>query len=107
MTTPRSAQNTEAVMSTQSSRAPTLSDAESFSTARQALDASPTVPGTVRVHVKDGLVTLTGVVQDPSHRADAERAVRPTIGGRRLLNHIVVTRAPLAEGFAAPEGRRP
>jgi len=77
------------------------SDVEVFAEARQPLDASPTVPGTVRVHVEDGTVTLTGSVQHPSHRADAEHTVRPVIGTRHVVNKIVVLEAPRAENFEA------
>lgn len=61
----------------------------------------PTVPGTVRVHVEDGTVTLTGSVQYPSHQADAEHTVRPVIGTRHLVNKITVMGTPRAEDFDA------
>lgn len=77
------------------------SDAEVFAEARQRLDNCPTVPGTVRVHVADGTVTLTGSVRHPSHRADAEDTVRPVIGTRHLVNTITVMGAPRAEDFDA------
>ena len=80
------------------------SDAAVFGAARKALDDCPTVPGTVRVHVADGLVTLTGGVQRPSQRADAEGVVRPLIGHRQLVNHIVVV-PPATEEFEAPDDR--
>ena len=67
-----------------------LTDAAAFAAARKRLDDSPTVPGTVRVHVVDGLVTLTGTVEQPAERAEAERIVRPVIGSRRVLNNISV-----------------
>jgi osmotically-inducible protein OsmY len=81
------------------------SDAAVFGEARKALDDCPTVPGTVRVHVDDGVVTLTGSVQWPSQRADAEHAVRAAIGNRRLLNEITIPQVPSAEGFEAPDER--
>jgi len=77
------------------------SDADVFAAARQRLDNCPTVPGTVRVHVEDGTVTLTGSVQHPSHRADAEHTVRPVIGTRHLVNKIIVMGPPRAEDFDA------
>ena len=80
-------------------------DAAVFAEARKALDRCPTVPSTVRVHVDDGIVTLTGSVQRPSERADAESAVRPAIGNRRLMNNIIIARAPGTEGFDAPDER--
>jgi osmotically-inducible protein OsmY len=61
-----------------------------FAAARKRLDDSPTVPGTVRVHVEDGVVTLTGSVPQSSQRSEAEQLVRPVIGDRHLLNNIVV-----------------
>ena len=75
------------------------SDAAVFGEARKALDDCPTVPGTVRVHVEDGVVTLTGTVQRPSQRSDADQAVRPAIGERRLLNKIIVAEVPSPEGL--------
>jgi osmotically-inducible protein OsmY len=77
----------------------THSDAAAFGEARKALDECPSVPGTVRVHVEDGVVTLTGTVQRPSQRSDAEQAVRPAIGERRLLNTIIVAEVPSPEGL--------
>ena len=86
-------------MSATSTRATTHSDAAAFGQARKALDNSPTVPGTVRVYVEDGIVTLTGTVERPSQRADAEHAVQPTIGKRRIVNRITVTEPPSTEGL--------
>jgi osmotically-inducible protein OsmY len=80
-------------------------DAVVFAEARHALDGCLTVPSTVHVHVDDGIVTLTGSVQRPSERAEAENAVRPAIGNRRLINTIIVTRPPGTEGFDAPDDR--
>jgi osmotically-inducible protein OsmY len=86
-------------MSSNTTQAAERSGAAVFGAARRALDDCPTVPGTVRVHVEDGTVTLTGSVQRPSQRSDAENVVRPTIGRRRLLNKITVAQAPSAEGL--------
>ena len=72
------------------SRPADLNDAAAFVAARKRLDESPDVPGTVRVHVVDDVVTLTGTVGRSSQRADAERAIRPVIGSRRVLNNISV-----------------
>jgi osmotically-inducible protein OsmY len=74
-----------------------------FAGARKRLDNCPTVPGTVRVHVEDGTVTLTGTVPLPSQRAEAERVVQPVIGHRRLLNKITV--APGTESVDIPGER--
>jgi osmotically-inducible protein OsmY len=70
---------------------------ERFADAREHLDGYPTVPSTVRVHVEDGLVTLTGSVPRASQRTDAEQTVRPLNGGRRLVNKITVTEGPSAD----------
>jgi osmotically-inducible protein OsmY len=67
-----------------------LNDAAAFAAARKCLDESSSVPGTVRVHVVDGTVTLTGTVGWQSQRTEAERIIRPAIGGRRVLNNIIV-----------------
>jgi len=74
-----------------------------FADARKRLDDCPTIPSTVRVHVDDRHVTLTGNVQHPSQRSEAEQAVRPAIGDRRLENRVTVTPIPSPEGFEAPE----
>lgn len=81
------------------------SDAAVFARARSALDRCPTVPSTVHVHVSDGVVTLTGSVQRPAERGDAEHAVRPVIGTRRLMNNITVTQPPGFDGFEPPDDR--
>lgn len=73
------------------------SDAAVFADARKHLDDCSTVPSTVRVHVDDGLVTLTGSVPRTSQRTDAEATVQPLIGNRRLLNKITVTEGPSAD----------
>ena len=79
------------------------SDAAVFADARKRLDDSPSIPGTVRVHVEGGLVTLTGSVQHSSQRADAENIVRPVIGGRRLMNHITVMESATPDLDASAE----
>ena len=79
------------------------SDAAVFADARKRLDDSPTVPGTVRVHVEDGLVMLTGTVQHPSQRAEAGRVVRPAIGSRRLVNSIIVMDGSATQALDAPD----
>jgi osmotically-inducible protein OsmY len=93
----------EVDMNTTSTRGTHRSDAEVFADARKRLDDCPTIPGTVRVHVDERHVTLTGNVQHPSERIEAEQAVRPAIGDRRLENHITVTPLRSPQGFEAPE----
>ena len=86
---------------TQTTRA--RSDADIFVDARRELDQRRTVPGTVRVHVDHGTVTLTGSVQLAFERSEAEDAVRQIDGVQRVVNDIVVGRAPSAEGFEPPD----
>lgn len=78
-------------------------DAEIFVDARHALDERPTVPTTVRVHVNDGVATLTGSVRLPSQQLEAEEAIRHVPGLRRLVNDIVVAEMPSVLGFEPPE----
>jgi phosphoenolpyruvate-protein kinase (PTS system EI component) len=90
-------QSQEALMARMKAQREERSDAAVFADARKHLDDCPTVPGTVHVHVEDGLVTLTGIVLRASQRTDAQDTVRPLIGTRRLLNKITVTEAPSAD----------
>ena len=92
-------------MSVKDTRPTQSSDAAVFAKARSALDGCPTVPSSVHVHVTDDVVTLTGSVQRPAERGDAEHAVRPVIGTRRLMNNITVTQAPAPDGFGPPDDR--
>jgi osmotically-inducible protein OsmY len=78
-------------------------DAEIFVDARHALDERPAVPATVRVHVNDGVVTLTGSVRLPSQQLEAEETIRHVPGLRRLVNDIVVADMPSVLGFEPPE----
>lgn len=77
-------------MNRSASEAANPGDAAVFADARRALDYCPTIPETIRVHVGNDVVVLTGSVRQPSQRAEAERVVRPVIGDRRLLNNIIV-----------------
>jgi osmotically-inducible protein OsmY len=47
-------------------------DSQIFIDARNALDHRPSIPAAVRVHVDEGIVTLTGPVRWPAERAEAE-----------------------------------
>jgi hypothetical protein len=78
------------------------SDAAVFADARKRLDDCRTIPGTVRVHVDSRFVTLTGSVQFPSERFEAEEVIKPALAGRRLINYIVVNPIRSPEGFEAP-----
>ena len=80
-----------------------LTDAQIFAEARLALDRHPTIPGTVRVHIDDGVATLTGSVRTSSDRAEADKTVRSVHGVSRLVNKITVAQTPSAEGFEPPD----
>ena len=82
------------------------SDSDIFIEARHALDQCANVPATVRVHVDEGTVTLTGTARLPSERAEAAHVVRDVAGVQRIVNHITVTQVVSAEGFEPPEDRR-
>ena len=78
-------------------------DAEIFIDARRALDARPTVPASVHVHVNNGVATLTGTVRVASQQLEAEDAIRHVPGLRRLVNDIVVSEMPNVLGFERPQ----
>ena len=80
-------------------------DAEIFAEARHALDAMPTVPATVRLHVDHGVVTLTGSVRLTSEQRAAAELVRRIPGIRRVVNDIVVSEMPNVQGFEPPNDR--
>lgn len=66
-------------------------DSEIAQAVRQALEWNASVPSAnVQSTVSQGEVTLEGTVSLWSERADAEAAVAPLFGVRRVLNHIVV-----------------
>ena len=67
-----------------------VEDAELFARARNALDHVPDLPSTVRVHIRDGMVTLTGSVERPLARAAAADAVQHLPGVQGVINRIVV-----------------
>jgi hyperosmotically inducible protein len=78
-------------------------DAEVFAAVRHALDENPAVPAAVRVHVKEGVVTLTGSVRKSADREAAEDTARNVYGVRGIVNEIFVLNVS-AEGFEPPEG---
>jgi len=59
-------------------------------------------PGTVKVIVEDGYVTLTGVVADPLQRGAAERAIRGLRGVRGVWNALRI--GPVAPPVTAVAG---
>ena len=81
------------------------SDADIFVEARHALDCRPTVPGTVRVHIDEGVATLTGTVRLPAEKADAADAVCHVPGVKDLVNAIIVMPLASPEDFERPDDR--
>ncbi len=77
-------------------------DAEIFAAVRHALDENPAVPAAVRVHVKEGIVTLTGSVRKVTERMAAEEVARGAGSVRGLVNDIFVVNIPAA-GFEPPD----
>jgi osmotically-inducible protein OsmY len=77
-------------------------DAEIFAAVRSALDQNPAVPAAVRVHVKEGVVTLTGSARTAVERMTAEETVRGVENVRGIVNDIFVVDVS-AEGFEPPE----
>jgi osmotically-inducible protein OsmY len=77
-------------------------DAEIFAAARHALDATPAVPATVRLHVDHGVVTLTGSVRLTSEQRAAAEVVGRIPGVRRIVNDIFVAELPSVQGFERP-----
>ena len=77
-------------------------DAEIFAAVRHALDANPSVPAAVRVHVKEGIVTLTGSVRIPADGMAAEETARRIDGVRGIVNNTVVPGIPAA-GYEPPD----
>jgi len=89
-------------MQSSSSQARQRADAEIFADARSALDHDAKVPATVRVHIEQGVATLTGSVRVPAERAEAVRVIRGVEGIRHLVNKITVTQRVSADDFEAP-----
>jgi osmotically-inducible protein OsmY len=70
-------------------------DADIGADVTRALELRSTIPESVRATVSDGHVTLTGTVDSPSQKRDAEEALQHLRGVRNILNHITL----------APRGR--
>ncbi|HET7218462.1 MAG TPA: BON domain-containing protein [Vicinamibacterales bacterium] len=81
------------------------SDAEIFGDARLALDRASGVPGTVHVHVNQGIATLTGTVHKVFELTQAEDAVRKVAGVTRVVNELNVVETINPEGFETPDPR--
>ena len=72
---------------------PTLAareDVDVFPDVRYALDHRFSVPPEVQAEVRDGTVTLSGCVQWPFQRSEAEAAVKLVDGVYEVINSIVV-----------------
>jgi osmotically-inducible protein OsmY len=80
---------------------------EIASRARQVLLWDSLIPGAkIGVQVDDGVVTLTGTLDLPHQRAEAEQRVQQLAGVVRVDNQIVVRRpANVAAGLRAKVGR--
>ena len=61
-------------------------------------------PGTVKVIVADGYVTLTGVVADPQQRGAAERTIRSLRGVRGVWNALRIGRGGSCDSIQALAG---
>lgn len=81
-------------------------DADIFAHARLALDQNLAIPATVRVHVDDGVVWLTGTVQQAAERTEAETVVRQVAGVQRIVNRITVFERASEVGLEPPASRR-
>jgi osmotically-inducible protein OsmY len=77
-------------------------DSDIFAEARLALDRQLDVPATVRVHVDNGVATLTGTVRVTAQRAEAERTVGLVRGVRGMVNKITVTASEVPVDFEPP-----
>jgi VCBS repeat-containing protein len=66
-------------------------DEDIAGTALNHLEWNYSVPNTVKVQVTGGCVTLKGTTEWQYQKEDAERAVRPLKGVKRVLNEITVT----------------
>lgn len=67
-----------------------LSDTEIAESALKTLRSLVTVPGNVRVGVENGFVTLSGDVDWPYQRANAERSVSQLKGVRGVVNQLKI-----------------
>ena len=89
-------------MSRAATKASHRSDAEIFAEARFALDNQRGIPGTVRIHVDNGSVTLTGTVGRPNERRAAAQVVRHVDGVQRVINQLTVWDATGGDGGEEP-----
>ena len=74
---------------------PAASDGE-ISTKVQVKLAEDTVVkgGGLTIDVKDGVVTLSGKVENPNQKSKAEKLAKKVSGVKSVVNNIVVTHVP-------------
>lgn len=78
-------------------------DVEVFGDARLALDRAG-VPGTVQLHVCQGVATLTGTVRRASDLTDAADAIRFVAGVTRIVNELHAVRTVSAAAVETRDG---
>jgi osmotically-inducible protein OsmY len=93
----RSSKDEEMVRGIAMDHTPYRSGQEIFADLKATLDNCQRIPQTVRIHIANGAVTLTGSVRCECDSAEAEDIVRRLDGVRMVVNNItvgVVARAP-------------
>ena len=80
---------------------PARTDEDIARTAANQLQWNYLVPDTVKVQVTDGFVTLSGNVEWQYQSDEAERAVRPLLGVKGVLNEIELKPTISANGVRA------
>jgi osmotically-inducible protein OsmY len=80
---------------------PTRTDEDIARTAANQLQWNYLVPDTVKVQVTDGFVSLSGTVEWQYQSDEAERAVRPLLGVKGVLNKIELKPTISANGVKA------
>lgn len=72
-----------------------LTDGEISTRVQVKLAEDTTVKGGgLQIDVKDGVVTLTGKVENPNQKSKAEKLAKKVSGVKSVVNNIVVTHAP-------------
>jgi osmotically-inducible protein OsmY len=80
---------------------PARTDEDIARTAANQLQWNYLVPDTVKVQVTDGFVSLSGTVEWQYQSDEAERAVRPLLGVKGVLNEIELKPTISANGVRA------
>jgi osmotically-inducible protein OsmY len=84
---------------------PERNDGDIFGAARVALDRRLDIPGTVHVHVANGVATLTGTVHLPGEQLLAAETVRRVKGVRRVVNQMTLADPISGKGLEPPDTR--